>query len=134
MAKIVLREDQLNTLKKHAESTWPSEACAILLGKVGEFEVRVDEMVLTKNTDESSVSFAVDPQSLLEIYERADNEGMEVAGIFHSHPALPFPSAVDAKFMRLNPVVWVIMSMPGGEYAAHQWLNGRINAVKIENC
>jgi len=45
---------------------------------------------------------------------------MEVIGIFHSHPnSDAFPSSTDKKFMRSNPVAWVIYSGINKNFRAH---------------
>lgn len=63
-----------------------------------------------RNIDESPVTFGIEPTELLHAYNFAEKEGMEVIGIFHSHPARPWPSSTDIKFMEINPVIWLIYS------------------------
>src|SRR5918992_380281 len=48
--------------------------------------------------------------ALPDAYNLAESKGMQVIAIFHSHPAKPWPSSTDIKFMEINPVVWVIYS------------------------
>ena len=60
----------------------------------------------------------------------AEEKRLQVAGIFHSHPAGPAPSLTDAKFMEINPVVWVIYSTTQNQFAA--WvLADRMRQVRI---
>ena len=41
----------------------------------------------------------------------AEEKGLDVVGIFHSHPkSLPSPSNTDIKFMKGNPIPWIIYS------------------------
>ena len=41
----------------------------------------------------------------------AEEKKLNFVGIFHSHPESPaFPSQTDQKFMKINPVVWLIWS------------------------
>ena len=131
IAKLVLREIDFNLLKFHAEKIYPLEAPAILIGKIRENIASVDEVILTKNSDESSTSFTIDSTELLEIYTKANRENKEVVGIFHSHPAPPKPSRLDMKFMRSNPFVWIIMSMPGGDFEAYQLWSDILHKVNI---
>jgi proteasome lid subunit RPN8/RPN11 len=50
----------------------------------------------------------------------AGDKGLEVIGIFHSHPdSDPYPSATDKKFMEINPVAWVIFSVMTKEFKAY---------------
>ena len=46
-----------------------------------------------RNMDESPVTFSIEPAELLHAYNLAENKGLEVIGIFHSHPARPWPSS-----------------------------------------
>ena len=133
ISKIILEDSHIHDLTQHAKTTWPHEACAILIGTLKDGTALVDYVVLTENDDKSFTSFTVNIDKLLEIYEQVDYECKEIVGIFHSHPAPPEPSEVDIKFMRLNPVVWFIMSMPRTEYVAYQWRDGGIATIKIEN-
>ena len=45
---------------------------------------------------------------------------MEVIAIFHSHPnSDAYPSSTDKKFMKCNPVVWIIYSGINKNFRAH---------------
>ena len=131
IAKLILREIDFNLLKSHAEKIYPLEAPAILVGEIMTNIASVDEVILTKNNDESPISFTIDSTELLEIYKKANRENKEVIGIFHSHPAPPKPSRLDMKFMSSNPFVWIIMSMPGGDFEAYQLWNNILHKVNI---
>jgi proteasome lid subunit RPN8/RPN11 len=72
-----------------------------------------------KNSDASIISFSIAPQELIDAYQTVEKQGMEVVGIFHSHPAQPLPSSVDKKFMQINPVVWIIYSTITNEAKAY---------------
>ena len=107
MHKIILPKSIKKILQDHAENEKPNESCAILFGK----ENTVLEIFLTRNTEESPVNFTISNEQLIEAYQTAENKGLEVIGIFHSHPnSIAFPSETDKKFMQSNPVTWVIYS------------------------
>ena len=63
-----------------------------------------------KNSDELETTFSIDPQELISEYQNAEQRNLQVVGIFHSHPSLPYPSLTDKEFMEINPVVWLIHS------------------------
>lgn len=115
----------------HAQQGWPFEACALLLGNTVKDASMVTEAFLTQNGEKSRVSFTISPEELFSAYKRAEMKGEEVVGIFHSHPAPPHPSGTDMLYMEINPVVWLIMSMPSKELGAYQFANGMIKEVKI---
>ena len=108
--RIILSSGQYNNLVSLAKSTLPNESCAILVGKVAKRDVHIINSISMRNSDSSKVTFSMDPQQLIEIYQTVEKQNMHVVGIFHSHPAEPTPSSIDKKFMEINPVVWVIYS------------------------
>lgn len=126
---IALTSGQLAGLEKLAKESMPAESCAFLLGR-GENQVVVSEVLPMKNAEASRVSFTIAPGDLLHAYEHAEKKGLQVAGIFHSHPAPPGPSGTDAQFMEVNPVVWLIYSTTENRFAAWVFAD-RVREVKI---
>jgi [CysO sulfur-carrier protein]-S-L-cysteine hydrolase len=108
--RIILTTLQHNNLVSLAKNTLPNESCAILAGKTTGKDVHIINSIPMKNSDSSKVTFSMDPQRLIDIYQKVEKQDMYVVGIFHSHPAEPTPSSIDKKFMEINPVVWIIYS------------------------
>jgi [CysO sulfur-carrier protein]-S-L-cysteine hydrolase len=106
MQSISLTAGQIEELIRVARSLLPDESCALLLGK----NDAVVEILPMRNIDESPVTFTMEPNELVDAYNLAEIKGLDVIGIFHSHPAQPSPSSSDIKFMEINPVVWLIYS------------------------
>lgn len=104
--EISLTAGQIGELSTLAKSSLPNESCAFLLGK----NDNVVEILPMRNSDESTVSFSIEPQEVLRAYDLAESKKLHVIGIFHSHPAKPAPSSTDKRFMEINPVVWLIYS------------------------
>jgi proteasome lid subunit RPN8/RPN11 len=109
-------------LAKFAKDALPLESCALLLGKINYPADIVHDVVLLRNKDQSKNSFSID--------QRASRLGLGIVGIFHSHPSLPQPSQKDKKFMKLNPIVWLIYSTLNHEYSAFLY-RGVIIQVQI---
>jgi len=108
---IILSQTQKQTLIEHAKKCSPAESCALLLGKEESSTSTVKNIFLTKNVENSPVNFTIDNEELLAGYQEAEKQGLDVIGIFHSHPhSEAHPSLTDKKFMTINPVVWVIYS------------------------
>ncbi len=127
-----LRSSQLDLLKEEAKRAMPLEACALLLGRIDNGKARVEEVVLAENVDCSPYKFSISPEVLIETYEHADETGLEVLGIFHSHPAPATPSDNDLKYMELNPCVWLMMSTIDWSVRAYQRWNREIQKVLID--
>jgi proteasome lid subunit RPN8/RPN11 len=107
LQKIILKQSDKKILSQYSENQKPKESCALLFGK----DNQVLDIFLTENIEESSVNFTISNEQLIEGYKIAEEEKMEVIGIFHSHPnSDAFPSNTDKKFMQSNPVVWIIYS------------------------
>lgn len=109
--KLVLTEAQQQLLSKEAKEKKPNESCALLFGKKENDELSVSEVFIAENVDGSPVNFTISNEQLIQGYKMAEEKGLEVIGIFHSHPnSEPYPSSTDKKFMEINPVSWVIFS------------------------
>ena len=108
---LVLSEAQRQLLYKESISNSPNEACALLFGKKENDKLIVTEVFFAENVEESPVNFTISNEQLILGYKEAEEKGLEVIGIFHSHPSSePYPSTTDKKFMEINPVTWVIFS------------------------
>ena len=109
--KILLSKVFRQSLEQHANEQSPHEACAILLGTSNDNTWETTDIFLTENIDKSEVNFTISNEQLMEGYTMAENKGLDVVGIFHSHPiSQPSPSNTDIKFMKGNPVPWIIYS------------------------
>ena len=105
---INLPKSLLKLIIEHAKKSAPYESVSILAGTVKEKKATVKEIFTPENIDHSTVTFSVDPLYLLDIYTDIDNKNLEVVGIFHTHPAPPYPSGTDKQFMSVNKCVWLI--------------------------
>jgi len=87
---------------------------------------------LTENTEKSPINFTISNEELLAGYKEAERKGLDVIGIFHSHPhSEARPSSTDKKFMTVNPVIWMIFSNIQSELNAFV-LESDIIPVKVE--
>jgi proteasome lid subunit RPN8/RPN11 len=93
----------------------PLEACGLLAGKDGQ----VQKVFPMRNAAHSAVSFRLDPQEQFDIFSAMEERGLELFGIYHSHPngpATPSPTDVaEATY----PVVNLILSAAGGKWQGH---------------
>ena len=120
METIVLAQKEKDKLVTHAISEQPSESCAMLFGKKVGDNWNVKEVFLTQNIDDSKTNFTISPEELLKGYQIAEKNQLEVVGIFHSHPnSDAVPSNTDKKFMKNNPVPWIIFSGVNNDLKAY---------------
>jgi proteasome lid subunit RPN8/RPN11 len=98
--KITLKD--LDNILKHARECFPIEACGFLLGKRTGEEGVVEKVFRSRNILNSSFEYQIDPQTQLEIFDKAESMGLEVTGFYHSHPLWePFWSNLDEERSKL---------------------------------
>jgi proteasome lid subunit RPN8/RPN11 len=68
-------------VQKHA----PLEACGLLAGR----QDRVQNVIVVRNQAQSPVRFVMDPYEQLQAFDWIESHGLDLLGIFHSHPAGP---------------------------------------------
>jgi len=74
----------------------PDEGCGLLLGVSDAERAEVREVVVSENVLHSAKVYEIDSKVLLHAYRRADDEGLEVIGVFHSHThSEAYPSPTD---------------------------------------
>ena len=61
------------------------EACGLLAGK----NDRVEKVLFVRNQAQSPVRFVMDPYEQLKAFDWIDDNGLDLLGIFHSHPSGP---------------------------------------------
>ena len=120
MKCIVLTQKEKDKLITHAVELQPNESCAMLLGEKIDDTWNVREVFLTENIDKSQTNFTISPEELLKGYQLAEKMHLELVGVFHSQPnSDTTPSDTDKKFMRNNPVPWIIFSGVNNDLKAY---------------
>ena len=78
------------------------------------------------------MEFEMEPLKMVEAIDEAEERGLEVVGIFHSHlKCPPRPSGRDLRGMELWPVVWLIVDEKG-DYGAYVLREGRVEKVSAK--
>lgn len=118
--ELVISKNHINSLRKHACNSIPNESCALLFGKNENTRFLTEEILLTENVEKSPTSFTISNDELLIAYEQAEKKKLEIIGIFHSHPnSIAYPSETDQKYMKINPVPWIIFSNITDDFRAY---------------
>ncbi len=117
-------------LKDISKKAYPLEVCALLIGSMQD-DVVIKYVKEVENADKSSISFSISDEDLIRAYEYADGMGLDVVGIFHSHPySDAYPSSKDIKYMKINQVPWLILSSKG-EVRAFMICNNEVKELDI---
>ena len=85
MRKLVLTNIQWHEMRNHVAQHAPLEACGLLAGKTD----RVEEVILVRNQAQSPERFVMDPSEQLKAFDWIESNGLDLLGIFHSHPSGP---------------------------------------------
>ena len=91
---ITLTEGVLAAIREHGRETYPNECCGALIGRDGYV---IDAFALPNTTEEGPRRrFLVRPADYRAAETRANEQGAELLGFYHSHPDHPAqPSQYD---------------------------------------
>lgn len=85
-------------LELWAREGYPQEICGMLIGGKSGSRVEVADVVRARNlnTERSRDRYELDPLDMLKADERARSRGLEIVGVWHTHPDHPArPSETD---------------------------------------
>ncbi len=127
--QLVIGRECRDDVIAHVESQMPLEACGLLAGK----NDRVEMALPVRNQAQSPVRFVMDPHEQLKAFERIDSTGLDLLGIFHSHPTGPETASVTDIAEAAYDVVHVICSKSGGQWNLRGfWIeNGQAAEVSL---
>lgn len=92
----------------HAREGFPLEVCGILGGRDGV----TSEIYRMANTDQSNEHFMMDPKEQFAVIKDLRAKGLEMLGIYHSHPETPArPSEEDIRLALTPAVSYLIASL-----------------------
>jgi len=80
-----LTSEQWQTMRQHVVGQSPLEACGLLAGT----KDSVEKVLKMRNVDQSPVRFHMDAQEQYNAFEWLEANGLDLVGIFHSHPSGP---------------------------------------------
>jgi len=119
MPVIHLRRSFADEMIAHAHEGKPNEVCGVLAGKEGQ----ITRLYRAVNAAERPlVTYEIEPHDQLRIFNAIDDAGLEIIGIYHSHPSSPaFPSPTDRRLAFYPDAVYFIVSLTD---ARHPSLRG----------
>ena len=96
-------------MRRHVAAQAPLEACGLLAGKQDTVEV----VLRVHNAEQSPEKFRMDPQEQYNAFMWIESKGLELVGIFHSHPAGPEIASITDIEESAYDVIHVIWSRTG---------------------
>ena len=115
---------------EYVQQQTPLEACGLLAGK----RDRVEKVILVRNQAQSAARFVMDPYEQLEAFDWIESNGLDLLGIFHSHPAGPeVVSSTDIEEAAYEAVHLVWSPAQNSWQARGFWIeNGRATEVPLQ--
>jgi proteasome lid subunit RPN8/RPN11 len=110
---------------EHAQATYPNECVGAMLGRIDGAEKEVTVVMPLQNSSPGSQAarYKLRPEDLLAADKEARRQGLDLVGIYHSHPDC------DAYFSKTdlqNSCPWysfIVLSIQKGEFNhANSWL------------
>ena len=109
----------------------PIEACGYLAGKGKEV---IKHYPMT-NIEQSSEHFSLDPKEQFAVLKQARADGLDIIGVYHSHPATPArPSEEDIRLAYDPGISYVIASLADNQKTIKSFKikNGTVEKEKLE--
>jgi len=115
---LLLTPAALDAIQAHGQQAYPNEGAGLLLGRADGADKRVEAMLPLTNRSEAGQQhhrYLLTPQDMLHGEDEAARRGLEVIGVFHSHPDHPAqPSEFDREWA-LPWYAYVITSIRQGQ-------------------
>lgn len=114
--KIILTTEHLRAIEKHGEAAYPNEGAGFMLGRANGETVTVEVVLPLENKCEAESQYnryELSPQDFIKAEQEANRRGLDLIGVFHSHPDHPArPSDFDREHAWPN-LVYLITSVAG---------------------
>ena len=108
---LAIEEPIISALLAHGRREEPNEACGYLAAKDGVI-CRIFELT---NIDAAPEHYSMDPAEQFAVIRQVREEGLQLAAVYHSHPATPArPSVEDLRLAHDPDIIYVIVSMMAG--------------------
>lgn len=108
---VILSPRLHDEIRDIAALQWPEECCGLLIADQNNSN-RIHRVVAARNVAADPLTtFEVDPQTLIDTYRSAREQGEVVVGCFHSHPnGKALPSNRDRARADENGFLWMIVA------------------------
>ncbi|MCX9025491.1 MAG: M67 family metallopeptidase [Candidatus Methanoperedens sp.] len=129
ISEIKISHQNIALIKTELEANKPYEACGVLVGAIKGSTALVEKALPVTNVKRTRASFELDPKEHYNAWNEAGKNGMEIVGVYHTHPvSSAVPSLWDRETMQNDTSVWLIAGADG--MRAYVWEDG-VKAVKV---
>ncbi len=116
-------------MRRHVCRRAPLEACGLLAGKNG----RVRMTFGVPNQERSPVRYRMEPRAQWRAFERIEAAGLELLGIYHSHPQgpdHPSPTDVEESLYEVAQLIW-FPAQGGWQVRAFHITAGKVTEITL---
>lgn len=103
---LAIPQPLMRKIRQHAEAHYPEEGVGLILGSIQD-EVRVAAKIMPMRNvfaeESRRTRYSIDPLETLAAEDEADRLGLQIIGVFHSHPDHP---PIASEFDRRMAVPW----------------------------
>jgi len=120
---LIISNKLIDEIKRQGEEGYPYEICGFLIGKI-DYDTDKREalevyQVENRNKERMNDRFEIAPEDYLKVEKYADEKGLQIIGIYHTHPDHPSrPSQTDLMFAQPD-MSYIILSVRNGK--ADSW-------------
>ncbi len=121
MHSLNLTKEQLQSMIGYVDVHAPLESCGLLAGR----DSTVEKIFFVQNQAQSAVRYVMNPIEQLTAFEWIDSNGMDLLGIFHSHPSGPETVSQADITEAAYPCVYIVLSYVDKNWRARAfWIEG----------
>lgn len=119
MMRLWLSREQSRVIVEHIRAEAPREACGIIAGRGTRAQLIIP---IPNMAAEPLHTYHMDERRLAETLAGLDSSGLELVGLYHSHPSSePIPSPTDIQQASYPDTPYLIVGMKGGEPKLAAW-------------
>ncbi|MBI4790868.1 MAG: M67 family metallopeptidase [Chloroflexi bacterium] len=123
---LIISSDTFASITAHLQAAYPNEGVGLLLGRADGAQKTAQAALLLPNrfeADEQHHRYLVTAQDMLDGETQAEQRGLDVIGIVHSHPDHPAQASEFDREFALPWYSYLIVSVPKGlPDAARAWV------------
>lgn len=119
-AKVLrLAEDVAAAVREHAERDYPHECCGLLVGerRADGWEARGARPARNLNSERARDRYLLDPADFIRADREARALGLDIVGIYHSHPDHPALASETDRENAWPAFAYLIVGVRGGKAA-----------------
>ena len=130
MQSLTLSNEQVQAMLDYVEYHVPLEACGLLAGR----DAKVEKIFFVQNQAQSPVRYVMDPIEQLNAFEWIESNGLNLLGIFHSHPTGPETVSPTDIAQAAYAVTYIILSRANSSWRTRGfWIeNGNFREVTLQ--